>query len=349
MNIDENLMKTLEVMRNKDISIEIQRMYFNFIKEYLKSQQYKSIKLDKESSKAYLLRLKQLGKTDKYIESCSESINFFLDNVLGINNISKIAKEDYKEIKKTDVEEEKFEKLEIESVIKKDKEVLDKEVLDKEVLDKEVLDKEVLDKEVLDKEVLDKEVLDKEVLDKESIKVKDKKQLPLVLSVQEVSNILECISNPVHNLMVSFLYSTGVRLSELVNFKRCDINFESNVVVVKSKKSRNTILAKKLKYRLIEYFEDTEFKTEYLFETNRGTKYSKASVQKIVRENSKFIKKNISPQTFRNSFATHLLESGINVKIIQKLLGHSKLETTMVYAKVADTSLIRIVSPFDRL
>jgi integrase len=334
MNIEHALIKTLEIMKKKELSIEIQKNYLNSITGYLKSQQYKSTILGKETAKAYLLRLKQLGNTKSKIEICSDAINFFLKNVLEIKDESETEKEvindDIKVVENTEKEID-----------------LDSEILEKVEFEKN--DDEI----IVETECEDLDEIESKITGLVSVEIptksKIKKTVPLVLSVQEVSNILECITNPVHNLMISFLYSTGIRLSELINMKRCDINFEKNIVIIKGLKSRDTLLAEKIKYRLVDYLEETEFKTDYLFETNRGTKYSKASVQKIVREHSKFIKKNISPQTFRNSFATHLLETGINVRIIQKLLGHSKLETTMVYTKVANTSLIKIVSPFDRL
>jgi integrase/recombinase XerD len=86
-----------------------------------------------------------------------------------------------------------------------------------------------------------------------------------------------------------------------------------------------------------------------LFETNRGTKYTKGTIQKIVYNNSKNINNKIIPHTFRHSFATHLLESGNDVSVIQKLLGHSNIETTMIYVRVANSFIKKVNSPFDKL
>ena len=152
--------------------------------------------------------------------------------------------------------------------------------------------------------------------------------------------------------MISFLYSTGIRLSELINMRRCDVLFDRSQVFVnsgKGQKDRYTLLANHLKDKLANHIAQYEFKTKYLFESNRGTKYTKATIQKIVANNSKQITNKVTPHTFRHSFATHLLESGTDISIIQKLLGHSKIETTMIYTKIANTLLIKIVSPFDKL
>jgi integrase len=286
MDLREALIKTSTIMKTKEFSMDVQKIYLDIISQYLKSLQFKSVIVGDESAKAYLLRLKQLGKDSRLIDIYTECIDFFLKNVLVVESVNSETLEPSLEIVK----------------LKKEKK---------------------------------------------------EKKIPLVLSVKEVLSILECIRNPSHNLIISFIYSTGIRLSELINLKRCDIDFDNNRVIIKSKsgkKDRTTLLSKKIKYRLIDYISENEFKTKYLFETNRSTKYSKGGVQKIVRENSKFTKKNVSPQTFRHSFAVHLIESGIDVHYVRKLLGHSKLETTMIYMKLIDCEVLdNIVSPFDVL
>lgn len=181
---------------------------------------------------------------------------------------------------------------------------------------------------------------------------KRKKELPFVLSINEVNSIISSIDNKTHNLIISFLYSTGIRLSELINMRRCDIHFDRGQVFVKAgkgQKDRFTLLSNNLKDRLGDHIANFDFKTEFLFESNRGTKYTKATIQKIVSQKSKHITNKVTPHTFRHSFATHLLESGTDVRIIQKLLGHAKLDTTMIYTKVANNTLINIISPFDKL
>jgi integrase/recombinase XerD len=181
---------------------------------------------------------------------------------------------------------------------------------------------------------------------------KRKKMLPFVLSTQEIELILNNIKNPIHNLMISFLYSTGIRLSELINMRRCDILFDRGQVFVKSgkgQKDRFTLLADNLKDKLSNHIANFNFKTKYLFETNRGSKYTKGTIQKIVSNNSKVINNKVTPHTFRHSFATHLLETGNDVSVIQKLLGYSKIETTMIYVKVVNNFIKKVNSLFDCL
>ena len=196
----------------------------------------------------------------------------------------------------------------------------------------------------------------KNVLKKENnlnhsiIAPKKKKQLPKVLSKNEIKLLLESIKNKKHKLIVITLYSAGLRLSEVVNLKREHINFENNTILVKQgkgKKDRITILSKKLKNKLGNYLLQNKFITDYLFESQRGKKYDKHTIQKILENASININKKVTPHMLRHSFATHLLEEGIDIRYIQFLLGHSKLETTQIYTKVASNKLQQIKSPFD--
>lgn len=179
---------------------------------------------------------------------------------------------------------------------------------------------------------------------------KRKKQLPKVLTKNEIDIILNNITNNKHKLIIITLYSAGLRLSEVVNLKREHINFENNTILVKQgkgKKDRITILSKKLKNKLGNYLSQNKFVTDYLFESQRGKKYDKHTIQKILEKASKSINRKITPHMLRHSFATHLLEAGVDIRYIQSLLGHSKLETTQIYTKVSSNKLHQIKSPFD--
>lgn len=181
---------------------------------------------------------------------------------------------------------------------------------------------------------------------------KKKKTLPKVLSKKEIKLIFNETKNQKHRLMLKLLYSSGIRLNELINLKREDIDPSRKIIFIKQgkgKKDRITILSDVLSKELFNYICKTEFKTKYLFESNRGTKYSQKSIQKILEKSSKKLNKNITPHMLRHSFATHLLESGTDIRHIQKLLGHSNLETTQIYTKVANTNLEKIKSPLDKL
>lgn len=178
---------------------------------------------------------------------------------------------------------------------------------------------------------------------------KKKKTLPKVLSKEEIKKILNNITNQKHKLIVEILYSGGLRLSEVINLKREHINPFNDTILIeqaKGKKDRITILSKKVKENLTNYLLETQFKSKYLFEGRNG-KYTKKSIQEILKKATKNFDKNITPHMLRHSFATHLLEAGTDIRYIQKLLGHSKLETTTIYTKVATNQLEKIKSPFD--
>jgi len=196
-----------------------------------------------------------------------------------------------------------------------------------------------------------KNVIKKEIKYDTIPRPKSKKQLPKVLSKEEIQIILNNTKNEKHKLIISILYSSGLRLSEVINLKREHINIYNDTILIKQakgKKDRITMLSKKVKEQLTKYLLNTNFKTQYLFEGRCG-KYSKKSVQEILKKSSANLNKHITPHMLRHSFATHLLEAGTDIRIIQKLLGHSKLETTTIYTKVANNLLEKVVSPFDSL
>ncbi len=148
------------------------------------------------------------------------------------------------------------------------------------------------------------------------------------------------------------LYGLGLRVSEVVNLKVSDLDFDRNVVKIssaKGNKQRYVMLPKKLKSDLESYIE-LEKPEKYLF-SGRKNKYTIKSIQKIFESAMKKakIKKKASCHTLRHSFATHLLEKGVDIRYIQNLLGHSRLQTTQIYTHVADSKLKNIQSPLDDL
>lgn len=178
---------------------------------------------------------------------------------------------------------------------------------------------------------------------------KKEKKLPIVLSKKEINKMINSLNNIKHRLVVMILYASGLRVSELANLKVNDINFIDNTIHIKNakgKKDRITILSKKVKSLLKKY----KIGKTYVFET-KNKKYSIKSVQEIVKKaaNLAEIKKQVTPHTLRHSFATHLLDQGMNIRHIQKLLGHSRLQTTQIYTHVANSKIKNIQSPLDNL
>lgn len=195
-----------------------------------------------------------------------------------------------------------------------------------------------------------KNILNQQVSIKNIPLPKRKKQLPKTLTKEEIKTLIDNIKNKKHKLIIQFLYSSGMRVSEIVNLKRENLNSQSNTILVKQakgKKDRITIFSPKIKEELTNYLLQKQFKTKYLFETQRGQKYTINSIQKILKRHSSKFNKQITPHILRHSFATHLLEQGTDIRVIQKLLGHSKIETTTIYAKVTTHNLSNIKNPLD--
>lgn len=174
-------------------------------------------------------------------------------------------------------------------------------------------------------------------------------RLPIVLSKQEIQKMVLVITNLVHRLIIKMLYSAGLRASELRNLCWEDINFYRNTIHIKKgkgNKDRIVMLSHRLKKDLREF---TLNKEGPVFKTRRGNKYSLRSIQKIVSTAAKKagIKSKITPHSLRHSFATHLLENGIDIRHIQKLLGHARLQTTQIYTQICGSDLSKIKSPLD--
>jgi len=181
--------------------------------------------------------------------------------------------------------------------------------------------------------------------------MKKRKELPKVIAKEKISEMINCTDNLKHKLVVKLLYSSGLRLQELINLKRKDIDFDRNLIYVqngKGGKDRVTLLSEYLKMDLLKYYSNSMFKTEYIFEGRNG-KYTKKSVQKVLDGLGKKIGIKVTPHMLRHSFATHLLEQGTDIRYIQKLLGHSDLRTTEIYTKVSNKNLSNIKSPLDNL
>jgi integrase/recombinase XerD len=183
---------------------------------------------------------------------------------------------------------------------------------------------------------------------------KREKILPNVLSKEEVKAILETHTNIKHKAMLSMIYSCGLRRSELLHLKIQDIDSKRNVVIIrqsKGKKDRIAPLSPKILALLREYY--LIYKPSYyLFEGQvKNTEYSEQSLQSVLKQalQKANIKKPVTLHWLRHSYATHLLESGTDLRFIQELLGHNSSKTTEIYTHVSTKSLQQIKSPFDNL
>ena len=180
------------------------------------------------------------------------------------------------------------------------------------------------------------------------------KELPTVLTKEEVQILFNSIKNKKHALMIKLMYSAGLRVSELVNLKVKDLEFDKNYGWVrkgKGRKDRLFIIAKGLREELIEFIKTENPEYEYWLFKGRNSHIHQRTIQEIIKKAAKRsnIKKNIHPHTLRHSFATHLIEDGYDIASVQSLLGHSNLETTMRYVHMASPKLINVESPYDTL
>ncbi len=168
---------------------------------------------------------------------------------------------------------------------------------------------------------------------------KKEKRLPVVLSKEEIIKMISSIDNIKHKLIIQILYTSGLRVSEIINLNINYIDFYRKTIFVKGgkgKKDRITIISEKVLENINKYL--LEYKPiTYIFENMNGRKISQRTVQKVVLTAAKKagINKNISPHTLRHSFATHQIENGVNLRYVQAMLGHARLETTQIYTKVA--------------
>lgn len=183
---------------------------------------------------------------------------------------------------------------------------------------------------------------------------KIEKKLPTVLTKEEVKQLLSVVNNQKHKLLIEFLYSSGLRVSEVVKMKVNDLDFSEKmgrVISGKGKKDRHIILSLQLLEHLQQYLRTRKYSSEHVF-TGHGSKpMSVRMAQRIVHEAAQEagIKRRVFCHALRSSFATHLLESGTDIRVIQLLLGHQNIGTTERYVHVSTEQLKKVKSPFDSL
>lgn len=179
---------------------------------------------------------------------------------------------------------------------------------------------------------------------------KDKK-LPNILSKEAVIRLIQVTKNLKHRVVIGLLYSSGFRIGELLQLKPEDLDFERQQIRIrkgKGRKDRMVGMAEVLKPMLLNYMATYQPKY-YFIEGRDGGVYSASSVRKFLKQSCELaqIKPGISPHVLRHSYATHMLENGVDLRYIQTLLGHAKPETTMIYTHVAQEHLMEISNPLD--
>ena len=190
---------------------------------------------------------------------------------------------------------------------------------------------------------------------------KVKKSLPVVLSEKDVDTLLNLPEDGTPGrtrdlAMLELLYATGIRVSELINLKLNDLNFEMGYIIVQGKGSKERIvpIGEKSKQKIMDYLSNSrDFMiknkiSSYLFITKRGTKMTRQGFWKLIKRNALNcgIKTNITPHTLRHSFATHLLKRGADLRSIQFMLGHSDISSTQIYTHLDKEGLKEVFKKF---
>jgi site-specific recombinase XerD len=185
---------------------------------------------------------------------------------------------------------------------------------------------------------------------------KSDKKLPIVLSVDEIQRLFDVCDNTKHKVILALLYSCGLRVGELINLKWSHIDRSRqiiNIVQGKGKKDRQVGLPDHIipllekyyyEYRSVEYVLNGQFPKKEL-------RYSDRSVNEVLKQlgQKSGLKKDIHAHLIRHCYATHLVENGTDINLIQKLLGHSKVSTTMIYTHISHNHISKINSPVNNI
>jgi site-specific recombinase XerD len=184
--------------------------------------------------------------------------------------------------------------------------------------------------------------------------MKRPRRLPEVLTRQETVAIITNIKNHKHCLLIQTIYGCGLRVSEAIELRKENLIFDDNVIIIKEGKGRKDRIVKmplSIAEQLKAYIDSRNDDNPYVFDSNMGGHLTIKSVQLIVKKACKKaeIKRSIHVHTLRHSFATHLLEQGTDLRVIQRLLGHSNIKTTEIYTHVSRNLIKNVVSPLDTL
>lgn len=199
--------------------------------------------------------------------------------------------------------------------------------------------------------ILYRDVLKLDVAIHRNANFKKNRSLPVILSKSEIKNIIDSIDNLKHKTILATIYSCGLRVSEACNLKLSDIDFANRSIRIIDEKRgtfRTVLLSKGLSKLFFKYIDEYKPGT-YLIEGKNGGKYSTRSIQEIFNKAARYagITKKTTVGTLRHSFAVHLLDNGTDIRIIQELLGHRHLSTTLIYTYINPPSVRKIKNPFD--
>ena len=202
--------------------------------------------------------------------------------------------------------------------------------------------------------------LDRPDLSRRLVLARFPRKLPAVLSVEEVGRLLEAAPGIKYKAILGTTYGAGLRVSEVASLKVDDIDSTRMLIRVeqgKGRKDRNAMLSPQLLALLRLWWKEGKrgsimLRHGWLFPGRSCTDpISTRQINRAIHEAAEAagIRKRVSPHTLRHSFATHLLEQDVDIRVIQVLLGHSKLDTTALYAHVATKTIRSVTSPLERL
>jgi len=181
----------------------------------------------------------------------------------------------------------------------------------------------------------------------------DPERLPVVLSVEQVGQLLDALESPKYRVLFMTVYATGLRVSEACHLKVGDIDAARGVIHVRGKgnQERLVMLSPRLLCILRAYWRQERPRLPYLFTSRTGKPENKDSARYVLKKACAKAKlgKKVTPHVLRHSFATHLLESGTELRIIQVLLGHASIRSTTRYARVSAELINKTKSPLERL
>jgi integrase/recombinase XerD len=182
---------------------------------------------------------------------------------------------------------------------------------------------------------------------------KKEKKLPQPININEVELIIKVCTNLKHKSIIALLYGCGLRISEVINLKITDIDSTNNIIRIiagKGNKDRVVMLPIQLLELLRTYYKEYRPNT-YLFNGQFQTKYSERSINMFLKKYADLagIKQRVHAHLLRHCFATHILEQGTDIRLIQKLLGHSSIKTTLIYTHVSTNIIAKTASPLAQI